>query len=115
MGLISEEEAFPKIQARLDKVDPNQADRKVVHVFKLKIKQNGEIVKIMMLDLVKLKFYEGDEAAECTLVLDDVLLNDIVFRRTDGLEELKDGRLVVEGDVDLLMKLKESLSGPPPS
>ena len=113
MGLISEAEAFPKIQARLDKVDPN--NQKVVHVFKLKITQNGEVVKTMMLDLVKIKFYEGDEAAECTMVLDDVLLNDIVFRRTDGLEELKDGRLVVEGDVELLMKLKEALAGPPPS
>jgi ubiquinone biosynthesis protein UbiJ len=113
MGLISEAEAFPKIQARLDKVDPS--NQKVVHVFKLKIKQNGEIVKTMMLDLVKIKFYEGDEEAECTLVLDDALLNDIVFRRTDGMEELKDGRLVVEGNLDLLMKLKEALSGPPPS
>lgn len=113
MGLISEAEAFPKIQARLDKVDPK--NQKVVHVFKLKIKQNGEIVKTMMLDLVKIKFYEGDEEAECTLVLDDVLLNDIVFKRTDGMEELKDGRLVVEGNLDLLMKLKEALSGPPPS
>jgi hypothetical protein len=113
MGLISEAEAFPKIQARLDKVDP--ANQKVVHVFKLKIKQNGEVVKTMMLDLVKIKFYEADEEAECTLVLDDVLLNDIVFKRTDGLEELKDGRLVVEGNLDLLMKLKEALSGPQPS
>ncbi|CAG9800311.1 unnamed protein product [Chironomus riparius] len=113
MGLISEAEAFPKIQARLDKVDPN--NQKVVHVFKLKIQQNGAIVKTMMLDLVKIKFYEGDEEAECTLVLDDALLNDIVFKRTDGMEELKDGRLVVEGNVELLMKLKEALSGPPPS
>ncbi|KAL7049285.1 hypothetical protein ACKWTF_003651 [Chironomus riparius] len=113
--VAQEAEVFAKIQAVLDTVDPNKPDRKVVHVFKIKITQNGEVVKTMMLDLVKIKFYEGDDEAECTLVLDDALLNDIVFKRTDGMEELKDGRLVVEGNVELLMKLKEALSGPPPS
>lgn len=45
MGLVCEE-GFAKIRARLETVDPS--NRKVVAVFKLRIKQNDEVVKTMM-------------------------------------------------------------------
>lgn len=106
MGLVCEE-VFPKIQARLDKVDPN--NRKVVAVFKLRIKQNDEVVKVMMLDLVSVKFYEGDDAAECTITLDDQLLADIVNKKADALEALNKDLIEADGNLELLYVLKDQL------
>ena len=109
MGLKAETEAFPKIQARLGTVDKN--NRKVVSVFKLKIRQNGAVVKTMILDLVDLKFYEGDVDADCTMIIDDQDLCDIVNKKADSSELLKQGKFQVEGKVELLKQLKEALSG----
>lgn len=106
MGLVCEE-VFPKIQARLDKVDPN--NRKVVAVFKLRIKQNDEVVKVMMLDLVSVKFYEGDDEAECTITLDDQLLADIVNKKADALEALNKDLIEADGNLELLYVLKDQL------
>lgn len=110
MTLFSEAEVFAKIQAVLDTVDPNKPDRKVVHVFKIKITQNGNVVKTMMLDLVKIKFYEGDEAAECTLTMDDVTLADICLNKIETKGLVESGRVQVEGSIDLAKQLGEALS-----
>jgi hypothetical protein len=107
MGLVCEE-VFSKIQARLDKIDPN--NRKVVAVFKIKIKQNDEVVKVMMLDLVAVKFYEGDDAAECTIALDDQLLADIVNRKVDAMDALNKDLIDADGNLELLHVLKEQIS-----
>lgn len=107
MGL---EDTFKKIQARLDKIDPN--NRKVVAVFKFRIKQNGAIVKVMMLDLVKVKFYEGDESAECTITLDAQLLADIIDRKIDARDASNKDLVEVDGNLELLHVLKEQISAP---
>lgn len=109
MGLVCEE-FFDKVQARLDKVDPN--NRKVVAVFKIKIKQNDEVVKTMMLDLVAVKFYEGDVEAECTIALDDQLLADIITRKTSAMDALNKDLIEVDGNLELLHVLKEQISAP---
>lgn len=107
MGLVCEE-GFAKIRARLETVDPN--NRKVVAVFKLRIKQNDEVVKIMMLDLVNVKLYEGDDEAECTITLDDQLLADIINKTTDAMEALNKDLIDVEGNLELLYVLKDQIS-----
>jgi ubiquinone biosynthesis protein UbiJ len=107
MGLISEE-GFAKIRARIESVDPN--DRKVVAVFKFKIRQDGEIVKTMILDLVNLKLYEGDDDAECTITIDDQLLADIIEKKTDAMEALNKDLIEVEGNLELLYVLKDQIS-----
>lgn len=107
MGLVCEE-SFKKIQARLDSVDPN--NRKVVAIFKFKIRQDGEVVKTMMLDLVNVKLYEGDDEAECTITLDDQLLADIVDKKIEAMEALNKDLIEVEGNLELLYVLKDQIS-----
>jgi putative sterol carrier protein len=105
---LRSDEAFKKIEARLATVDPN--NRKVVHVFKFKIKKDGAVVKTMMLDLVNVKVYEGDDAAECTIIIDDDLLADIVAKKIDAMQALNEDRVEVEGNLELLYVLKDQLS-----
>ncbi|KAG5678458.1 hypothetical protein PVAND_008130 [Polypedilum vanderplanki] len=105
---LRSDEAFKKIEARLLTVDPN--NRKVVHVFKFKVKKDGAVVKTVMLDLVKVKLYEGDDAAECTIILDDELLADIVEKKIDAMKALNEDKIEVEGNLELLYVLKDQLS-----
>lgn len=107
MGLACEE-GFNKIRARVETVDPSE--RKVMAVFKFQITQNGEIVKTMILDLVKLSLYEGDDEAECIMKIDDQILADILEKRTDAGEALKAGLIEVEGKTELLLVLKEQIA-----
>ena len=107
MGLACEE-GFKKIRARIESVDPN--DRKVVAVSKFNIKQDGAIVKTMILDLVNLKLYEGDDEAECTIDIDDQLLADIIEKRKDAMEALNADLIEVTGNLELLYVLKDQIS-----
>lgn len=108
--VAQEAEVFAKIQAVLDTVDPNKPDRKVVHVFKIKITENGEVVKTMMLDLVKIKFYEGDDEAECTMTIPDDILADIVLNKAETTGLITSGKVTVDGDVELAKLLGATLS-----
>lgn len=105
---LRSDEAFEKIKARLADVDPN--NRKVVHVFKFKITKDGVVVKTMMLDLVKVLVYEGDDEAECTITIDDELIADIVAKKVDAMTALNEDRVEVEGNLELLYVLKDQLS-----
>lgn len=107
MALRSESEAFDKIKAKLAALDSSNKD--LAHVFKMKITKDGKVVKIMMLDAVTLKFYEGDVDAECTITLDDDLLADIVAKKCSAIEALKEGNILAEGDLSLLVVLNDQL------
>ncbi|WP_095136227.1 SCP2 sterol-binding domain-containing protein [Pseudomonas sp. Irchel s3a10] len=51
---------------------------------------------------------EGENPdANCTLVLDSATLKDIVSGETDGMQAFMGGKLRVEGDMMLSMKLSE--------
>jgi len=108
--VAQEAEVFAKIQEVLDTVDPNKPDRKAVHVFKIKITQNGEVVKTMVLDLVNIKFYEGDDEAECTLTIPDDILVDIVLNKVETTGLITSGKVTVDGDVELAKVLGSTIS-----
>ena len=107
MGLASDE-AFNIVRARMAAVDAK--DRKVQAVLKFHITQGGAVVKTMMLDLVNSKLYEGDDAAECTVKIDDQVLADILAMKTDPKEALQKGLCEVEGNKELLTVLKEQIA-----
>lgn len=107
MGLACDE-GFEKIRARIASVNPE--DRKVKAVFKFQIIQDGEVVKTMMLDLVELTLYEGDVEAECTIKIEDQLLADILDKRTDALDALKNNLIEVDGNLELLAVLREQIA-----
>jgi putative sterol carrier protein len=106
MGLVSEE-LFGRIEARLANIDPN--NRTVVHVFKINLKQDGAIVKTMMLDLVNVKWYEGNDSAETTITLDDQLFADIINKKVEAMTALNQDLIAVEGNLELLLPLGEAL------
>lgn len=105
MGLACDE-AFNKVRARMAKVE----NKKVQAVLKFRITQGGAVVKTMMLDLVNSKLYEGDDAAECTVKIDDQILADILAMRQDPKEALAKGLCEVEGNQSLLTILKEQVA-----
>lgn len=107
MGLLCEE-GLKKIRDRLKTVDPS--NRKVVGIFKIKVKQNGKIVKNIMLDLVKVELYEGDEDAECIITLDDEVFANILSKELDATTALQKDLIEVEGNLELLKVLKEQIS-----
>lgn len=107
MGLICEE-GLSKVRAYLETLDPE--NRQVVAIFKIKIKQDGEIVKSVILDLVKVELYEADDYADCIITLNDGVLADILSRKLDALEALQQDLIEVEGDLNLLKVLKEQIS-----
>jgi len=107
MSLRSETEAFEGILAKLQAIDTSNKD--LAHIFKIRITQGGEVVKIMMLDSINIKFYEGDEDAECTITLDDELLADIVAKKISAVEALKEERIGAEGNLELLVILNDQL------
>lgn len=107
MGLLSDE-GFDKVRVRLETVDPN--DRKVVAIFKFKIKQGDAVVKTVMLDLRAVKLYEGDDDAECTITIDDQLLADILNKKQDAMEALNKDLIEVDGNLELLYVLKDQIS-----
>lgn len=107
MGLACEE-GFNKIRERLATV--TESERKVVAVFKFQIMQEGEVIKTMILDLVNLQLYEGDDDAECTIKLDDQLLADILEKRVEALDALRENLIEIEGNVELLAVLKDQIA-----
>lgn len=107
--MVNIEEIFTRIQARLEKIDPN--DRKVLHVFKLIITDDdGGALKTWVLDLVQVKLYEGDDDAEVTLKLKQSTIVDIIEGRLDSTEALNKDMIEVEGNVELIQLLKPFLS-----
>ena len=107
MSLRSETEAFETIREKLQAIDTSNKD--LAHIFKIRITNGGEVVRIMMLDSVNLKFYEGDEDAECTITLEDDLLADIVAKKTSAVEALKEELIAAEGNLELLVILNDQL------
>lgn len=107
MTLRSETEAFEGIRTKLAAIDTSNKD--LAHIFKIRITNGGEVVKIMMLDSVNIKFYEGDEEAECTITLEDDLLADIVAKKVSAVEALKEEKIAAEGNLELLIVLNDQL------
>lgn len=58
-----------------------------------------------MLDLVNVKLYEGNDAAECTLECDDQAFADIADQKLQAKEALEKGLLKVEDNMELALKL----------
>ena len=108
MTLRSETEAFENIRAKLQAIDTSNKD--LAHIFKIRITQGGEVVKIMMLDLIKIKFYEGNDDAECTMTIPDDLLADVVLNKAETTGLITSGKVTVEGDVELAKLLGATLS-----
>ncbi|CAG9800312.1 unnamed protein product [Chironomus riparius] len=107
MSLRSEAESFETIREKLQAIDTSNKD--LAHIFKIRITNGGEVVKIMMLDAVNIKFYEGDEEAECTITLEDDLLANIVAKKTSAVEALKEELITAEGNLELLIILNDQL------
>lgn len=107
MTLRSETEAFETIRAKLEAIDTSNKD--LAHIFKIRITNGGEVVKIMMLDSVNIKFYEGDDEAECTITLEDDLLADIVAKKVSAIEALKEEKIAADGNLELLILLNDQL------
>lgn len=107
MSLRSESEAFEKIIAKLQAIDTSNKD--LAHVFKIRITQDGEVVKTMILDSIELRFYEGDVDAECTITIDDDLLADIVAKKISAMDAFKEERIAAEGNLELLILLNDQL------
>ncbi|XP_070497489.1 uncharacterized protein [Chironomus tepperi] len=107
MSLRSETEAFDTIREKLQAIDTSNKD--LAHIFKIRITNGGEIVKVMMLDAVNIKFYEGDDDAECTITLEDDLLADIVAKKTSAVDALKEEKISADGNLELLIILNDQL------
>lgn len=110
---------FDKIAARVAKVDAN--DRKVKHIYKFKITSGGKVVKtwskffilkqisnsiliiflFKVLDLVNVKVYVGDDAAECTLTVEDEVMVALGSGKLTTAEALAQDKLDIDGDLAL--------------
>lgn len=119
---LASDAIFDKIAARVAKVDAN--DRKVQHIYKFKITSGGKVVKTwskflifiiqvknsnnlfsLVLDLVNVKVYVGDDAAECTLTVDDEVMVALGSGKLTTAEALAQDKLDIDGDLALATKL----------
>jgi putative sterol carrier protein len=107
---LHSEQAFEKIRAALTRLDPDPNNRLVLRVFKINIKKNGSIAKTMILDLIKLKFYEGAAESDFIITVEDKLFNDIVNRDASALAAFADGELEIEADAEVIEAVKEKIA-----
>lgn len=100
---------FKKFEARLAKVDED--DRKIQHIFKFIFTDaSGKVLTTWMLDLVAVKLYVGDSAAEVTLKMVDKTMIDIVSGVLDSTKAMNEDKIEVEGNYELVLALKPYLS-----
>lgn len=103
--MIRSDEVFKKLQARLDKNDPN--DRKIQHVYKFIVTDdNFEVLKVWILDMKASTLSVADENAECSVKIKDSTIMDICQKKVDAVEALNDGLIEVKGNFDLIFLLK---------
>lgn len=63
-----------------------------------------------MLDLKAIKLYVGDDAAECTLIVEDEVMFALGTAALTTQDALAQNKLVIEGNLDLALKLAPFVS-----
>lgn len=109
--MAKSDEVFKRIEARMAKIDP--ANRQVEHVFKFIMLDDADgstVVKTWIVDLVAVKLYEGTDEAECTLKMKESTLLDIFNGVMDATQALNADLIDVEGNIELIAKLKPLIS-----
>lgn len=100
---------FAKVKAYLDARDKSKPST-VPHVFKFVVTSGGAVTKTIVVDLVNFTIKQEDGAADVTVTLDEEWIKKIFTLEVDVSEVFKSGKAAVEGDKELLQKLKPFLA-----
>jgi putative sterol carrier protein len=108
--MVSADEVFAKIEARLTKLDP--AARKNFNNYKLIITNDGGAVQKTWMLLLKdeVKVAVGDGAADCTLTLSEKVLVDIGTGAVSIADAIAQGKITVTGEKDVAVLLQAAVS-----
>lgn len=99
-----------KIKAHLAARAADPTPSKIPHTFKFYVTKDGATVKIVFLDLVNFTASSDDKAADVTVTLEAEYAKKIFLNEIDAVEAYKAGHAKIEGDKDLLLKLKPFLA-----
>jgi len=100
------EAIITKVQAYFDARDKSKPSL-VPHVFKFVLTRNGATFATYVFDLKNWVISKNaSAAAEVTLTLSEELLQQLFTNKADATEAINSGLATVEGDRELLKKLK---------
>ncbi|KAG5676309.1 hypothetical protein PVAND_006156 [Polypedilum vanderplanki] len=108
--MVSAEDVFAKIEARLTKLDP--AKRKNFNNYKFIITDDaGTVQKTWLLQLKDdVKVVVGDGAADCTLKLSEKVLCDVGSGAITISDAISQGKITVDGDKEVAILLENAVS-----
>lgn len=96
---------FTRIENHLKTVDRSK-QRKVPYVYRFKVLKNGQAYKTWVLDLKNLTLTTGDGNAEVTVIIEDDVLAQIGSKQLLANDAISQGKLDVEGQVELVLALE---------
>ena len=99
-------EIFDNIRQSIEK-DPEATKAQIGGVFKFVL--TGDSESRWVVDCREVNVHEGDDDAECTITLETADFMAIQDGSLDAMQAFMMGKLQVEGDMGLAMKLQEVL------
>lgn len=96
---------FAKIEAFLKKADVSKP-RAVPYVFKFVLTKNGTPVKTWIVDAKNLTVTTGEGSADVTFTGEEEILLALAAAKTTVQEAYKEGKVKIDGDIEIAKKLE---------